>query len=323
MVFDGHSDIWSDVTIRSLRGETDILKKYHLPRLRKGQIEGSIFVIWVDPPYDKEPFKRTLQIIEAIKKEAAVCNEIAIVKNYTEMEQAKAEGKFYIFIGLEGLNSIGENLSLIDEYYEFGARHAMLSWNEQNALATGVQGDPNRGLTDLGKQAVKKIMDKNMIMDVSHLNEKSFWDVINIAQSPIIASHSNARVLSNAERNLTDDQLLEIRNLNGLVGINSFNRFVSLDISEQTVDNLLKHIVYICDKIGVEHVGFGFDFFEFMSVDSMRSYSNQNTSFTVGLEDCSKVPSLLEKMKKVGFHKDEIEAISYKNYHRLIKNIIG
>ncbi|MEA4987961.1 MAG: membrane dipeptidase [Anaerovorax sp.] len=323
MVFDGHSDIWSDVTIRSLRGETDILKKYHLPRLRKGQIEGSIFVIWVDPPYDKEPFKRTLQIIEAIKKEAAVCKEIAIVKNYAEMEQAKAEGKFYIFIGLEGLNSIGENLSLIDEYYEFGARHAMLSWNEQNALATGVQGDPNRGLTDLGKQAVKKIMNKNMIMDVSHLNEKSFWDVISMAQSPIIASHSNARVLSNAERNLTDEQLLEIRNLNGLVGINSFNRFVSLDISEQTVDNLLKHIVYISDKIGVEHVGFGFDFFEFMSVDSMRSYSNQNTSYTVGLEDCSKVPSLLEKMRKAGFHEDEIEAISYKNYHRLIKNIIG
>lgn len=323
MVFDGHSDIWSDVTIRSLRGETDILRKYHLPRLRKGQIEGSIFVIWVDPPYDKTPYQRTLQIIEAIKKEAAVCDEIAIVNNYEQMEQAKTDGKFYIFIGLEGLNSIGENLSLIDEYYEFGARHAMLSWNEQNALATGVQGEPDRGLTNIGKKAVKKIIDKKMIMDVSHLNEKSFWDVVSIAQAPIIASHSNAKALSNAERNLTDEQLLEIRNLNGLVGINSFNRFVSLDISEQTVDNLIKHIEYICNKIGVEHVGFGFDFFEFMSVDSMRSYSDQNTSYTTGLEDCSKVPSLLEKMRKVGFDKDEIEAICYKNFHRLIKEVIG
>jgi len=323
MVFDGHSDIWSDVTIRSLRGETDILRKYHLPRLREGQIEGSIFVIWVDPPYDKEPYKRTLQIIDAVKKEAAVCDEIAIVKNYKQMMQAKAEGKFYIFIGLEGLSSVGENLRLIDEYYDFGARHAMLSWNEQNALATGVQGDPGRGLTSIGKQAVKKIMDKNMIMDVSHLNEKSFWDVVSMAQAPIIASHSNARALSNAERNLTDEQLLEIRNLDGLVGINSFNRFVSLDLSEQTVDKLLNHIVYICDKIGVEHVGFGFDFFEFMSVDSMRSYSDQDTSYTVGLEDCAKVPALLEKMRKAGFSKNEIDAISYKNFHRIIKKIIG
>lgn len=323
MVFDGHSDIWSDVTIRSLRGETDILRKYHLPRLRKGQIEGSIFVIWVDPPYDKEPYKRTLQVMEAIKKEVEVCDEIVIVRNYAQMEQAKAEGKFYIFIGLEGLNSIGEDLSLIDTYYAFGARHAMLSWNEQNALATGVQGDSNRGLTLLGKQAAKKIMDNHMLMDVSHLNEKSFWDVVQIAQGPIIASHSNARALSNAERNLTDEQLFEIRNLNGLVGINSFNRFVNLDISEQNLDNLVKHIVYIADKIGVEHLGFGFDFFEFMSLDSMRSYSDQNTSYTMGLEDCSKVPNLLEKLRLVGFSKTEIEAICYKNYHRVIKNVIG
>ncbi len=323
MVFDGHSDIWSDVTIRSLKGETDILKKYHLPRLRKGQIEGSIFVIWVDPPFDKEPYQRTLQIMEAARKEIAVCDEIAIVTNYAQLQKAREERKFYIFIGLEGLSSIGEDLSLIDTYYDFGARHAMLSWNEQNALATGVQGDINRGLTELGKQAVKKIMDKNMIMDVSHLNEKSFWDVAKIAQGPIIASHSNARALSDASRNLTDEQLLEIRSLNGLVGINSFNRFVSLELSEQTVDKLLKHIIYICEKIGVEHVGFGFDFFEFMSTDSMRSYSDQETSYTVGLEDCSKVPALLEKMRQAGFHQEEIEAISYKNFHRIIKNVIG
>lgn len=322
MVFDGHSDIWSDVTIRNLQGETDILRKYHLPRLRKGDIEGSIFVIWADPPHDKVPYERTLQIMESIKKEAAVCDEIAIVKNYDEMVAAKKEGKFYIFIGLEGLNSIGENLDLIDTYYDFGARHAMLSWNEENALATGVQGDPNRGLTLLGKKAVNKVMENHMIMDVSHLNEKSFWDVAELAQGPIIASHSNAKALSSASRNLSDEQLLRIRDLNGVIGINSFNKFVSLDITQQTIDMLVKHIVYIAEKIGVEHIGFGFDFFEFMSVDSMRSYSEQDDSFTRGLEDCSKVPILLQKMKKVGFTDKEIEMISYQNFHRIIKEVL-
>lgn len=322
MIFDGHSDIWSDVTIRTLRGETDILKKYHLPRLRKGNIEGSIFVIWVDPPYDNNPSKRTKEVMESIIKEVKVCDEIAIVKNYDEMLEAKANNKFYIFIGLEGLSSIGEDISKIDEFYDFGARHAMLTWNEENALGTGVQGDSYRGLTSLGKQAVKKIIDKGMIMDVSHLNQKSFWDVINIADKPIIASHSNARALSDVERNLTDEQLIAIKNVGGLVGINSFNRFVSLDLKNQNIDNLVKHIEYIANKIGTEHLVFGFDFFEFMSVDSMKSYSDQDTSYTVGLEDCSKVPDLIKKMKLVGFTDKEIEDISYKNYHNFIKNIL-
>lgn len=322
MIFDGHSDIWSDVTIRTLSGETDILKKYHLPRLRKGNIEGSIFVIWVDPPYDNNPSKRTKEVMESIIKEVNICDEIAVVKNYNEMLEAKAKNKFYIFIGIEGLSSIGDDISKIDEFYDFGARHAMLTWNEENALGTGVQGNPNRGLTSLGKQAVKKIIDKGMIMDVSHLNQKSFWDVISIANRPIIASHSNARALSDVERNLTDEQLIAIKNMGGLVGINSFNRFVSIDLKNQNIDNLVKHIEYIANKIGTEHLVFGFDFFEFMSVDSMKSYSDQNTSYTVGLEDCSKVPDLIKKMKIVGFSDKEIEDISYKNYHNFIKNIL-
>lgn len=322
MVFDGHSDIWSDVTIRSLQGETDILRKYHLPRLRKGNIEGSIFVIWADPPYDKTPYKRTLQIMEAIKKEIANCNEISIVHNYDEIMEAKQAKKFYIMIGLEGLNSIGTNLDLIDRYYDFGARHAMLSWNEENALATGVQGTPSRGLTTLGKQAVKKIIEKHMIMDVSHLNEASFWDVADLASEPIIASHSNAKALSAASRNLTDEQLLCIRDLKGVIGMNSFNKFVSLDLSQQNIDTLVKHIVYIAEKIGVEHIGLGFDFFEFLSTESMRSYSDQDTSFTEGLEDCTKVPVLLEKLKQVGFTSKEIEMISYENFHRIIQSVV-
>lgn len=323
MIFDGHSDIWSDVTIRRLNGETNILTKYHLPRLKKGKIEGSIFVIWADPPYNANPYIRTQQIMKAIKEECIECKEICIVKNYNEMIKAKREGKFYIFIGIEGLSCIGQNLDLIDNLYNFGARHAMLSWNEENALATGVQGNPKHGLTILGKKAVKKIVQKHMLIDVSHLNEKSFWDIANIVDGPIIASHSNTRALSDASRNLTDEQLLEIKNHHGLVGINSFNKFVSQDINKQNIENLLKHIIYISDKIGTEHIGFGFDFFEFMSVDSMRSYSKQNTSYTVGLEDCSKVPNLIEMMKISGFNDKEIDNIAYKNWHNMIKKVIG
>ncbi|MCR5481330.1 MAG: dipeptidase [Clostridia bacterium] len=322
MYFDGHSDIWTDVTIRSLNGERDILRKHHLPRLRKGQIEGSIFVIWIDPPNDADPAQRCRQIMNAVRQEVQDCDEIAIVKNYSEIEAAKAAGKFYVLIGLEGLRSIGEDLSKIDMLYDFGARHAMLSWNEENALATGVQGTPGRGLTDLGKKAVRKIIDKHMILDVSHLNDASIWDVLKIAEGPVVSSHANARALCGASRNLTDEQLLAIRDTNGVVGLNSFNKFISEEIPDQRVENLVKHAVYIADKIGPEHLGFGFDFFEFLSTDSMRSYSDQDTSYAQGIEDCTKVPHLVELMKKAGFSDAELEGIARENWMRVIKETL-
>lgn len=323
MVFDGHSDIFTDVTIRRLAGETNVLKNHHLERLRKGQVEGSIFVIWIDPPYDKDPVPRSKEFFKAIKDEMAETEDFVIVKNLEEALKAKKEGKFYVFIGLEGLSYIGENIDQIDALYEFGARHAMLTWNEQNDLGTGVGGDVNRGLTKAGKQAVKRIQDLGMIMDTSHLNEKSFWDVMDVATGPVIASHSNAKALSNAARNLTDNQLKAIKDSGGLVGINSFNLFVSQSIPDQNIDNLVKHIVYIADKIGPENIGFGFDFFEFLDPAGMSSYSDQNTSYTVGFEDASKIPDLLKLMVKAGFTADEIEGMKYKNWHRLIKNVLG
>ena len=100
MFFDAHSDIWCDVTTRRLRGETDILRKHHLPRLRKGGVEGSILVIWVDPPYDKDYGKRTQQIMTCVDAEVKECDEIQIVHTYDEMMQANKAGKIYIFKGI-------------------------------------------------------------------------------------------------------------------------------------------------------------------------------------------------------------------------------
>lgn len=323
MIFDGHSDIFSDVTIKRLLGETQVIKNHHLTRLRKGGVEGGCFVIWIDPPFDKEPSRRLEQILKATKDEMTECEDAVLVHNMAEIEAAQKAGKFIILLGMEGLSGIGEDLDQIHMLYDFGVRHAMLTWNEQNLLATGVQGDPTRGVTDLGKKAIRMIQDKHMIMDVSHLNERSFWDVIHMAEGPILASHSNAKALAPAARNLSDEQLLAIRDTKGLVGLNSFNLFVSQNLNEQNVDNLVKHASYIADKIGVEHLGFGFDFFEFLSTESMKSYSDQDTSYTVGLEDCSKIPEMLLKMKAAGFTEKELEMISYGNWFNLIRRVLG
>lgn len=322
MIFDCHSDVWTDVTMKRLKGETNVLKNHHIEKFRKGGMEGSIFVLWVDSDFVDTPYERTIQIKKAITDEIAECDEIKIVHNMAEVEQAKKEGKIYIFIGLEGLSSIGSNINMIDDLYDFGARHAMLAWNEENPLATGVQGNPSHGLTDLGKLAAKKIQDKHMILDVSHLNEKSFWDVMKVAQQPIIASHSNCKALCNASRNLTDDQLKEIKNTNGFVGMNSFNLFVDSDPAKMTADRLIDHMSYVADLIGVEHLAFGFDFTDFLPVEHMSSYSDMSDPFIKDLKGVMDVPVLLRKMKEHGFTDEEIELISIKNCHRVISEIL-
>lgn len=323
MVFDGHSDIFTDVTVRRLQGETQVLKTHHLPRLRKGNIEGSCFVLWIDPPHDAHPAKRLGELMQCIKDEMAECEEAVLVKNYREIEEAKKAGKFYILPGMEGLSGIGTDLDKLDELYDFGVRHAMLTWNEQNELATGAKADPNRGLTALGRRAVRKIHDKHMIMDVSHTNERTFWDIAKVGGGPIMASHSNVWALKNHTRNLTDCQLLEIRDTNGIVGLNSFNELVSERVEEQTVEGLIRHADYIANKIGVEHLALGFDFCEFLGDEAAGAFSDQENTFTKGLEDCSHVPFMLEKMREAGFSDKEMDMICTGNWHQLIQRVVG
>lgn len=323
MNFDAHCDIWTDVTHHYLAGESDIFRKYHYERLKKGQIEGGIFVIWNDPPFDNDPRKRTYQMIEAIAHEEPDCADILkIARSYDDMMTARSEGKMYAFIGLEGLKSIDEDIDLINEFYNFGARHAGLTWNEENALATGARGTPDRGLTEAGQKAVKRIQDLGMILDVSHLNDTSFWDLMSTANGPVVATHSNCRALCNQARNLTDEQIKELAKTGGIVGLNSFNEFVHADEDKQTVANLVKHLIHMVDLIGIDHVGFGFDFDEYLCSDTLSAFSSQSSTSTIGLEDASHVPNLIEEMRRVGFHEDEIEKVAYKNWHRLIKEVI-
>ena len=316
MIFDAHSDIWTDVAVKTLKGENNIIKKYHYDNLIKGKIGGSIFVIWTEPKNYNRFLERVREIQECIKKELEYIKDIILIaKNYDDIIKAQKENKIYIFIGFEGLISIDDNIDLIDEYYEYGARHASLTWNEENKLASGVRGDPNKGLTDFGKKTVKKMQDKGMIVDVSHLNDKSFFDVIDITSAPIIASHSNSRVLCGSLRNLTDEQLKAIRDTKGVVGLNSYKGFIDENKDKQTIERALDHIKYIADKIGIDHIGLGFDYNEY--------FEDEITPPSVkGLENASKSYDIIIKLKEAGFNNEEIEKIEYRNFHRIIKEIL-
>ena len=316
MIFDAHSDILTDVVVKISKVENNIIKKYHYDNLIKGKIGGSIFVIWTEPKNYNRALERVREIQDAIKKELEYIDDVILIaKSYDDIIKAQKENKLYIFIGFEGLISIDDNISLLDEYYDFGARHASLTWNEENKLATGARGDSNRGLTPLGKKAVKKMQEKGMIVDVSHLNDKSFFDIMDITSAPIIASHSNARALCNSMRNLTDEQLRAIRDVNGVIGYNSYKDFTDENIDKQTLNRAVDHIKYIADKIGIDHIGLGFDYNEYFEDEEVPPAVK-------GLENASKSYDIIIKLKEAGFNNEEIEKIEYKNFHRIIKEII-
>jgi len=323
MIFDSHADIWTDVTMMRQKGEKDIFKNKHIHKYTKGGVNCGIFVIWVDPPYDKNPKKRVLEIIENMSVEILENKDVfRIARTYNDMIQGINDKKLTILIGMEGLSFIGDNINLIDAMYMFGARHASLTWNEENPLATGVRGTPERGLTDIGVKAIRKLEDLGIILDVSHLNDNSFWDVAKVVTKPFIASHSNCRSLCSNKRNLTDDQLRFIKEAGGVVGLNAFSDFVSDIKEERNIQHLANHIDHMVDIMGIEHVGFGFDFCDYLESDTMSSFAEEESANTIGFEDITKVPDLIDILNNKGYKKEDIDKIAYKNYFRIIEKIL-
>ena len=323
MIFDGHCDIFTDVLRRRLCAETQVLARHHLPKLRAGGIRGGCFVLWVDPPFTDDPAARMAQLLSAVSAEMAECSEAALVTSATEIKSVAATERFPILLGVEGLSAIGENVDAIDRLHAFGARHAMLTWNEANALATGAKADPSRGLTELGRRALARLEDLHMLVDVSHLNDRSFWDVLAAVHGPIVASHSNARALAEHPRDLTDDQLRAIAETGGLVGLNANKNLVSPDPAQQTVDQFVRHAVHIAELIGVRHLAFGFDFNEYLADDATTSYNDGGNPNVPGLEDARHTLVYVEALRRAGFSDDELSQISWQNWLRVIGEVVG
>lgn len=324
LIFNGHSDILSDINLRRLKGERDVFRKYHYENFLKSDVKSAIWVIWIDPQHINNPKDRTSQIINSMKEEFVEASDIInVVKEYKDFEKGFKEDKVNILVGMEGLDHIEDNIDLIEKYYnDIDLRHVSLTWNKKNMLASGVEDDIN-GVTSLGRKAIEKLEELGILLDVSHLNEKSFWDVVNIASRPIIASHSNAKHFANVKRNLDDEQLIAIAKSGGLVGVNAVSVFVNDDKENQKIDDLIDQINYIKSLIGIEHIGFGFDFCDFLPQSYVGRPDPRTNSITVeGLSSEADIGKLINRMKKRGYREGEIELIAYKNYDKLLKMIL-
>ncbi|WP_025785818.1 dipeptidase [Sporosarcina sp. D27] len=328
-IFDLHSDLFTDIAFRRSRGETNVFDRIHYPALKKGGVSSIICVFWTEPIFSHQPLERFHELIKYVEADLIESKHADIQPLNGIHEETMLDNKIKVYLGIEGLSFLDQLISqskneTIDTAFSFmqekNIQHIIMAWNEQNAFASGT-GTPSidraRGVTTLGLNLLLKSEKSGFLIDVSHLDEQSFWDVIHNTTSPIIASHSNARAICNHERNLTDDQIRIISERNGLIGLNAYGEFV--DEKHPNVDRFIDHIDHIVSVAGINHVAFGFDFLDYLSDHSLGGGMD---ILTVGLEDVTKVPALLKQMSQRGYSQDDIEAISHKNAERFITNLI-
>ncbi|GAB6107570.1 dipeptidase [Fusibacter bizertensis] len=234
----------------------------------------------------------------------------SVAKNYTQMMAEIERGKRVGVPTIEGAYSIdAENMNgLLKQYADLFVKAIAPVWNHSNALGEGTYSkfasgsDSTGGLTALGVRFIAQMDALNMMVDVSHMNETTFWDVIKYTKRPVIASHSGAASLKPHLRNLNDEQLIAIQKTGGVVNV-VFCRYFLGDESAG-ISNLLDHIEYIVSIIGDEHVGLGSDF--------------DGATMPIGLEDISKVPVIIEGLRDRKFSEKAIENIMGKNNLRLL-----
>jgi membrane dipeptidase len=202
---------------------------------KKGNLDAQFFSIWVDPNQypPNASARRTLTLINGTLEQVRKApDKLQLCTSADDILAAHAKGKFAVLMGIEGGHSIEDSLTFLRDYYRLGVRYMTLTWSNSNNWADS-SGDiddstipHHNGLTPFGKEVIREMNRLGMMVDISHASDKTFWNVISTTRTPIIASHSSARALTQAPRNLTDEMLLAMKKNNGVVMINFFPAFI-------------------------------------------------------------------------------------------------
>ncbi len=312
-MFDCHYDLLTYILMK--KNDVNFLKNYCRKVYNKNNITGGIFNLFYMTPKE---MKEEIGIEE---------NEINPIKNLAEVKQFIESNKLvskdinYIF-GIEGLDYL-QNIDDIDILYSLGLKSTNIVWNNENKFGGGAKANKNIGLTKLGKALVEKLIDKKIAIDLSHANEKTFFDIIDICKymknhgkDPIVfASHSNTKAICDVPRNLTDEQIIAIKNLDGVIGIVSMKNFCidTDDICNPNIDfeqKYIEHINYIKNLLGgIENIA--------VATDDMRYYYiepeyYQNANIYLHYEVKEKLENALIKNSYNNFEIDQILENNFK-----------
>ncbi len=214
-----------------------------LDKARRGNLGAEFFSIWVDPDTNQGHFARhTFDLIDSVYEQAARHpDRMMMAYSPADIDRAHKEHKLAALMGIEGGHSIENDLHLLRDYYRLGVRYMTLSWSNTNEWAdsSGDIDDPkvqhHNGLTDFGKQVVLEMNRLGMMVDISHVADKTFWDAIATTKAPVIASHSSARALVDAPRNMTDEMLRAVTKNGGVVQVNFYNGFIDEDFRKAQI----------------------------------------------------------------------------------------
>jgi membrane dipeptidase len=207
-----------------------------LDKVRAGNLGAEFFSIWVEPSFKGQFAHRAIDLIDSVYEQAARHpDRMMMAFSVEDIERAHKQKQLAALMGMEGGHPIENDLRLLREFYRLGVRYMTLTWSNTNEWAdsSGDINDPkvehHNGLTDFGKQVVLEMNRLGMMVDISHVADKTFYDAVAVSKAPVIASHSSARALTNAPRNMTDDMLRALAKNNGVVMVNFYNGFIDED----------------------------------------------------------------------------------------------
>ena len=346
-IFDGHNDTLLSIYHPGRKVERSFLERSEhghidLPRARAGGLGGGFFAIWVPNVWSRHHPKpkevRTAQGVEmplphALDQRYALSYTIMLAARLFELEEAGAlkvvrsageiqscldAGVLAAILHVEGAEFVDPEFTALEVLYRAGLRSLGLVWSRPNAFGVGVPfhfpGSPDigPGLTEAGKALVRACNRRRIVVDLSHLNEKGFWDVEQISDAPLIATHSGAHAMSASPRNLTDKQLDAVRASGGMVGVNFHTGFLRADgdsRQETTVGEIVRHVCYMVERMGIDSVGFGSDF--------------DGAEIPAGIGDVAGLPNLIAALRDHGYDDALLGKLAWGNWLSVLRRTWG
>lgn len=311
-IFDAHCD-----TLTTLHGDDDIKnapRHFNLEQANEYAGYTQLMALWTDIGRVKSQEDIDIKVNKYVK----VFNEIAqenpeygIIKTKKDLLDTRFSHK--LMLAIEGGEAVGTEISGVEKLFDMGVRAIALTWNtpymisDTNCMA--MPGHERGGLTDFGVQVVKEMDRLGMVVDVSHISEKGFYDVAETTVNPFIASHSNAKALSGHSRNLTDDQFRVLMKKGGVTGMNLYNAFLTNDGKRATIDTVIDHIEHFASLGGIDNIGIGTDF---DGIDLAPE----------GINGAGDLYRLFNRMAALNYTDEQIEKISYKNMERVFMEVL-
>ncbi len=279
-----------------------------LPKLRAGGVGVQVFALYVAPRFaPRRSHRRAQALLAAFNAQvAAHGSQIGVATSVAEIRRLQRAGKVAAVLSIENGDAIEDDIDLLAAFYAAGIRMMSLTWNPSNRLADGAMEHRHGGLTPFGRRVVGRMQELGIILDVSHLSEKSFWDAHRMTRGALVASHSDAADLEPHPRNLSNAQIRALADRGGVIGVNFYPRF----LGEPTLARVVAHIDHMVRHGGAGCVAMGSDF------DGISSTPR-------GLENASRFPAIARALRRRGYSPGQIARIMGGNALRVFRAVWG